>query len=390
MVKTRVGFLGSAALGLLTLFGVSTLEAQQVRIESGATTIDFGGRVQLQGGTSSCSDYSTDGDPTSACEEDVPGFDMFVRRVRLTTTIEVNEWISARFQPEFGKVDEFRLADAYGRLDLAPDAETSHARITLGHFKRPFDLFALMSSTEIPTIERALLVRGLSATSFGAITADNRHSDRDIGVMVDGGTSNDRFHYWVGAFNGGRKSDNEDDDTGKQLVARAQMNLSAGGHPVKLGIAGSWNTEPFTRADESLASKGYNAWEVFAEMGDFGGGPHLMASVVGGQNSFQNVAGGTPDIEADEDFADLITWQAIGSWKFDVDNFWVEGFEPVLRISMADPNRDVDEDTVWGLTPGFQVFFDGRNKVALSWDIISFADDRRSENSFKVQYQLHF
>ncbi len=363
----------------------------QVQVESGATKIEFGGRVQLQAGTSTCSDYSTDGDPSSVCANDVPAVDMFIRRVRLSMDIEVNEWISARIQPEFGKINGFRLADAYGRLNLAPEAETGHARITLGHFKRPFDLFALTSSTQILTIERAVLIRGLPATSYGAITVLNRHADRDVGVMVDGGTKGDRFHYWLGAFNGGLSFENADDNGGKQIVGRAQYKLTAGPQPVKVGVAGSLTSMPFERANESLAGKEHGAWEIFAEMGDFGGGAHLMTALVGGKNSFQNKLGDTPDLEADDEFADLITWQAVGSWKFDVDNFWVEGIEPLLRVTMADPNKSLDSDTVWGFTPGVQIFFDRRNKISLNWDFVSFSDgDRRSENSFKVRYQFHF
>lgn len=374
--------------GVAVLIGGNGLQAQ-VQIESSATKIDFGGRVQLQGTTSSCSDYTTGGDSDSACSEDVPGFDTFIRRVRLAVDIQFNDWISAKIQPEFGKVDEFRLADAYGRLDLAPDAETSHARITLGHFKRPFDIFTLTSSTQTLTIERAMLVGGLSATSLGAITAGNRWADRDIGVMVDGGTPGDRLHYWFGVFNGGSSSENADAG-GKQYVGRAQVNLATGELPFSVGVAGTVNNRPFTRADESLATKGYGGWEVFAEVGDFGGGPHVQAAVIGGKNSLQNPAGDTPDLPAGDEFADLITWQAIGAWKFDVENFWIEAIEPVFRVTRTNPNTDLEKVSVWGFTPGLQVFLDGRNKFVVNWDFISFDDDRRAENSLKVQYQFYF
>ncbi|MFV1987648.1 MAG: porin [Gemmatimonadota bacterium] len=389
-MKRSVGAIVAVVLGLAALFVGSPLEAQ-VQIESGATKIKFGGRVQVQAGTSTCSDYSTDGDPSSDCVRDVPAVDMFIRRARLTIDVQVNKWISARIQPEFGKINGFRLADAYGRLNLAPDAETSHARITLGHFKRPFDLFALASSTQLLTIERAVLIRGLPATSYGAITVLNRHADRDVGVMVDGGTKGDRFHYWVGAFNGGLAFENRDTNGGKQVVGRAQYRLSTGPRPVRVGVAGSLTSQPFLRANESLGGKENGAWEIFAEMGDYGGGAHLMAALVGGKNTFQNKLGDTPDLEADDEFADLITWQAMGSWKFDVESFWVEGIEPILRLTMADPNRSLQDDTVWGFTPGVQIFFDRRNKIALNWDFVSFSDGaRRSENSFKARYQFHF
>ena len=388
MNKSVRSLLVGMIAGTMVSITAGGLEAQ-VQVESSAAKIEFGGRVQLQGGTSSCSDYSANGDASSACEEDVPAFDTAIRRVRLAVDIEFNEWISAKIQPEFGRINGFRLADAYGRLNLAPESETTHAQITLGHFKRPFDIFAMTSSTQFLTIERAMIARGLPVTSLGAITALNRWGDRDVGVMVDGGLSGDRFHYWFGVFNGGLNSENANQG-GRQYVGRAQVKLTTGEMPLKLGAAGTINNKPYTQADESLATKGYEGWEIFAELGDFGGGAHLQAAIIGGKNSLQNPLGDTPDLPAGDDFANLITWQAIGSWKFDVDNFWVEAIEPVFRLTRANPNTDLDERSVWGFTPGVQVFLDGRNKFMVNWDFISFDDDRRSENSLKIRYQFHF
>lgn len=382
----------AAALSLFAVLALGATQdvAAQVEVESSAAKIDFGGRVQVQGGTSSCSDYSLTGDPTSACTEDTPFMDTFIRRVRLAIDIDFNEWLSAKIQPEFGKINGFRLADAYGRLNLQPEADNTGAQITLGHFKRPFDIFAMTSSTEFLTVERGVAARGLPSTSYGVITAINRWGDRDVGVMIDGGTGGDRFHYWLGVFNGGLNFENADEG-GKQFVGRAQYRVTDGPQPLKVGAAGSFNQQPYTDANEELQTKGYEGWELFAELGDFGDpGVHVQAALVGGKNSLQNELGEAPDLVAGDDFADLITWQAIGGWRFDTEGFWVEAVQPVFRITMADPNKSTEQSTVWGFTPGVQVFFDGRNKIMVNWDFISFADDRRSENSLKIRYQFHF
>ena len=369
-------WLRTSALGacIVLALGATRPVSAQVQVESSAAKIEFGGRVQLQAATSSCSDYTNAGTENSACEEDAPGLDTFIRRVRLTMDVEFNEWISARFQPEFGKVNSFRLADAYGRLNLSPGSATSPARLTLGHFKRPFDLFALASSTQMLMIERGVSARGLSTTSFGDLTVDNRWSDRDVGVMIDGGTAGDMLHYWFGVFNGGTNSDNEDDG-GKQYVGRAQVKLTRGEMPLKFGVAGTLNNQPYLMADESLATKGYGAWEIFAEVGDYGGGAHVQASYIGGKNSLQNPAGDQPDLVAGDDFATLSMWQAVAGWKFEVDNSWFEAIQPIFRVTRANPNTDLENQSIWGFTPGVQFSFD---------------DDRRAENAFRVQYQFHF
>ena len=87
----------------------------------------------------------------------------------------------------------------------------------------------------------------------------------------------------------------------------------------------------------------------------------------------------------------MLTWQAIGSWKTGVgDAYFFEAIEPLFRITMADPNRGITDDVVYAFTPGVQIFFRGRNKLAFNWDFIFLGGSRGSENSFKAQYQFHF
>ena len=65
--------------------------------------------------------------------------------------------------------------------------------------------------------------------------------------------------------------------------------------------------------------------------------------------------------------------------------------EPIFRIGWADTNTDIGDNEVWGFTPGLQIFFYKRNKLALNWDIASPTTDAlRSENSFKARLQFHF
>jgi len=386
--------LGAGALAFLASTIAPPVSAQ-VQFESDAVKIEMAGRFQTQLAGSSCSDFSSESSDSSLCTRDVPTMDLFVRRARLEIDIEVNEWISGRFQPDFAAVDGVELKDAWGMLDLQPGADHSMARIKIGHFKRPFDGFQLTSSTQILTIERDLDIPGVSGTtalSLDELATRNFLSDRDIGVMVDGGTAGDRFHYWVGAFNGENPDVNGDSDNAKQLIGRAQYSLTAGSHPLKISAAGALAEVGFTRMDGSLDSKKVGAFELFAELGNFSGGPHVQAGVIVGKNRLQNREGGAPDLEADDPLADMRTWQAIGAWKFDAgDNFFIEAIQPLFRVTMADPNTDLDNDTVWGFTPGVEIFFDGRNKLALNWDFVTFgADGVDGENSFKAQYQFHF
>ncbi len=370
--------------------------AAQVTFTSKAAEVSLSGRFQLQATTSTCSDYSTDNAaPSSTCGQDVPGIDMFIRRARFTLHAKFNDWIEGRIQPDFDQVDGVVLKDAFGRLNLNPDAEHSHARITIGQYKKPFDGFLMTSSTQILTIERDVDIPGVSgstALSLDELTTRNRLSDRDIGVMIDGSTADGRFQYWLGAFNGNSPSANEDVDTDKQFIGRAAVNLDVGSLPLQIAVAGALTDIPFTRPNESLGARRFGNVEVWGELGDFSEGPHVQAGFVFGENALQSESGGTPDLVADESLADMYTWQVIGSYKIPLEGtYFFEAIEPLFRVTMADPNADLENDGVWGFTPGLQIFFGGRNKLALNWDIVAFSDDSLDgENSFKAQYQFHF
>ncbi len=169
------------------------------------------------------------------------------------------------------------------------------------------------------------------------------------------------------------------------------MALEAGDYPLTIAGAVAITDEPFTNASGELDGEYFSAFEIFAEYGNFTAGPHLQAGLVFGENPTLNEAGGAIDLLGGEDFANLLTWQAIASWKFAVESPFLEAVEPVFRVTRADPATDVDDDENWGFTPGIQFFFHKRNKLALNWDIVSFADDTLdSENSFKAQLQFHF
>ena len=65
------------------------------------------------------------------------------------------------------------------------------------------------------------------------------------------------------------------------------------------------------------------------------------------------------------------------------------GIEPLLRLSVGDPDtgRDADAGTVF--TPGVMFYFQGRNKIGANLDIYS-PQTGDTELSLKVQTYLYF
>lgn len=380
---------GLVALAVLVFMAPPVLAqdtGEGVKFKTDAMEISFNGRLQVQSGTSSCSEYPIPDD--SACGEQVPASDLFLRRARLTISAKINDMIDFRIQPDYNRIDRIGLKDAWGRFTFS-----KALRLKAGHFKRPFDEFFLISSTQTLTIERAIAIRGLPtliAPSYTGYTVAYNLSDRDVGVELNGSTNDGLFTYWVGAFTGDSELRFQDTNASKQFMGRGQFAFDAGPKKLKLIGAAAATDASYETPAEGLQSKYYYNYELYAEWGDFGYGPHAQLGFVFGDNPFRNTAGDPIDLAAGEDFASMATWQAIVAWKFHVGSGNM-ALEPLFRVTWADGDTDVDSNEVWGFTPGLQIFFYKRNKLALNWDFANPTSDAlRGENSFKAQLQFYF
>lgn len=358
MKMRRISAIGSL---LIALFATGTDAAAQVRIESRAAEIEITGRVHLQWNST-----SVDG-PISN--------EFLIRRARLTAEITINDFISGKVQPDFGE-GELSLKDAYIRLSFDPAL-----RATFGQFKRPFDLFELTSSTQILVIERAGGIRGLDTCSgpggicsYSRFTEKLQYSDRDIGVMVDGGFDGGRYGYMVSVTNG-TGADAADENGAKSFTGRFEV------APVEdLQVAANLGVHDYENAldldeDYALAFGGDVEW------GDYTDGLHVQAGLTAGDN-WRNLG-------ADGDPTSFLTAQGIISYKIPMQHRLLEAIEPVGRVSWGDPDTDFENDEGFLLTPGFVAFFQGRNKVAVNADIWAPAEGD-TEVSFKLQTYLHF
>jgi len=342
-------------LVLIALFVILPTTAVAQDLTTGAVKLKFGGRVQLQAGTSSCDDFPVAED--SKCVEQVPTTDLYLRRVRLTVSGEIGDNIDFKIEPDYNKIDQLGLRDAWGRFTF-----DNLARLKAGHFKRPFDGFQLISSTQFPTVERAVLIRGLERFVSPSLTVTG---DSDL-----------KF---------------QDSNNEKQFVGRAQLQFDVGGLPLKFAGAAAATDEGYETELQGLQTRYYYDYELFTELGDFSGGPHFLAGFVFGDNPEQNIAGDPLDLSLGDNFASFQTWQVIGTWRFNTDVLGLEGIEPVFRVTYGDPNTDIADDGGWGYTPALQIYFYKRNRLSLSWDLASWEQEGiRGENSFKAQIQFHF
>lgn len=358
------------------LFGLASGEPLSGQAAGSDVAVRVTGRVQTQFNTTNFDSVEAGGFLPSATFE--------TRRIRLAAQITIRDWITGIVEPEYA-LGVLQLRLAYVNL-----AFTNALQLKAGQFKKPFGRIFLESSLQVPAIERGLRIRGLPESLQVEDTAGGRapilvdvggvpligeeqfiletigYQGYDIGASLNGVVR--RLRYEVGVFNGAG-SDQRDDDDRKTVGARVS-GVPSSRLPITLGAAAIHHSR-FSPSEDGTA------FEVFGEWGTFRApGLHLLAELVGG---------GT--LVVDDSF---IGAQVAAAW-FQPLNGRVEGVEPVGRVSYGDPRRDVEGDAGLLVTPGFNVYFFGRNRMSLNWDVWLPESDRfETGHALRAQAQLHF
>ncbi|MGH7480715.1 MAG: porin [Longimicrobiales bacterium] len=353
---------------LLLLQVVTPLRAQ----DAPTVEVELGGYAQFQYQTTSVD-----------LPDDVASSSLETRRVRLAVGLTIDDWITATIEPDYA-LGELDLADVWVDLAFSPAF-----RIKVGQYKKPFSLVELSSSTRLIPIERGVRIAGLASEldasglfeTLGselllpeeyALLDGLGYSGRDLGVQAHGEIG--RLGYAVGVFNG-EGQDRADLHEGKSASGRLSF-APSGELPLRLGGAVGYRE---TFDDDPVRGVAGVAFELDAEWGEFRRpGLHAVAEVAAGEN-----------LGAVED--DFRGAQAQAGWFLERGGDHLEGVDIHGRASWGDPRADVDEDEAWLLTPGMALYFYGRNRVLLDWDLfLPAADALETRNALRAQIQVHF
>jgi hypothetical protein len=342
----------------------------------GDVEVRLTGRIQVQYNTTSAEEAESGALPWSTFE---------TRRIRLAAQIAVDDWITGMIEPEYA------LGDLQLRLAWINLGFTDAFQLRLGQMKKPFGRIFLESSTQTAAIERGLRIRGLAdeleaadqdaggpvLTAFGGgpligeeqyILDTTGYQGYDLGAALHGELG--RVRYEVGMFNGSG-SDRRDENDAKAVAAR--LSAAPGATvPLTLGIAATHH-QRFAGAAEVDG----NAVELFAEWSRFRQtGLHVIAELVAGST-----------MVVDDSF---LAAQGVASYFQPVAGR-IEGVEPVARVSWGDTRRDVEGDAGLLLTPGINLYFLGRNRLLLNWDVYLPEGDRfETTHALRAQAQVHF
>ncbi len=329
----------------------------QTEISSRASSIRIGGRAHAQYSASS----------VSAAHND-----FFFRRIRLIADITINDFVSARIQPDFSG-GATALQDTYVRLNFS-----SVFRVYMGQFKRAFDLFELSSSTDLSLIERDGRVEGVSTCagvgslcSYSRLTEKLGFAGRDQGIKVD--VSSGRVSYEASVTNGTGINVADENDA-KSFSGRLSIAATD-----KVTLSGNLAIHDWVDpTDENAQALG---WSADLQVGDWRDGVLLQAAVAGGDNWKELDAGNEP--------VAFVAAQVVASYYHPLGGTRISGIEPLVRLSMGDPNTNLDSDGGTVFTPGLMFYFAGKNKIGTNVDIYS-PQAGDTEFSFKIQTFLYF
>lgn len=342
---------------VVCLFAGAAPAAAQLEVSARAADIRIGGRLHSQYATSSVGDYDEH---------------FFFRRVRIIADVTVSDFFDARVQPDFaGGTAE--LKDAYVRFRFAPAFE-----LTMGQFKRSFDLFELSSSTDLSLVERDGRVGGVTycagvggVCSYSRLTERLRFADRDQGIRAQG--SGGRVSYEVSVTNGTGTNVSDENDA-KSFSGR--MSLAA---TERVSVSGQVALHDYVDPDgeDEYAS----AFGVDVQYGTWRDGLLVQAAVVSGEN--------WANLDEDLEASTFVAFQAVASYYAARDGARLSGIEPLLRVSWGDPDFDLDDDGGLVLTPGLMLYVSGKNKIGANVDVWS-PQTGDTEYSLKIQSFLYF
>ena len=345
-IRSRV-FLGAVVLLALSAELSAQVTYPNVRIQ---------GRLQTQGYYFGNEDSAaTTGSKTN----------MFVRRARIQANIQITETVFATIQPSFEDGStRLRLRDAYIDVGFQRGEPTTRFTLRMGQEKRPFNRYELLSSNNLPSLERGA-GRGLVRASSNDLFTANGFLSHDVGaaLMVRhklGEAATQALTFHAGIYNGAGESRNDVNDA-KSFGIRATVGVTS-----KLNVGASYfshdgiTTPPAATAPDSSYKN--TAFGVDASWGLPGDeGLFLVGDFMNGEKMADN--GVT-----------IRGFQVVGAYHIRMKdpNAFLYGIEPAVRFDMQDPDTDTDDDGSTLISGGINVYFSSRAQFRAMYEVQSF------------------
>ena len=376
----------SAGLLLALILGAESAQGQTTY-----PNVKLTGRLQEQFYYFGNEDYAATVGPQS---------NLFTRRARIEARGQISENVAVYIQPSFeggrnlsGVVTTctgtpltcrttgrsgLRLRDAYIDVRFSPEASKGALYLRGGQEKRPFSRYELTSSTNLPSIERGA-GPGLLPRASNDLFGSAGFLSHDVGASV-------RYEYKLddtrlvtlklGAYNGQGESLN-DVNNKKSFGARGTFAVTS-----KLDVGASWFAhDAIVTVDGSPDSTFTNyAFDIDASWGKPGDeGLYALAEYLHGN-----------DASASKFTMQGVQALAAYNIRMTSPTSWLYAVEPALRIDIADPNTDAEDDAATTLTAVVGIYMSSRAQLRVAYERQSFQDDSPSISGVRSALTVNF
>jgi hypothetical protein len=361
----------SIGTGLAVILTAATASAQTTY-----PNVKLSGRLQEQFYYFSNEDYAATVGPRS---------NFFTRRARIEARGQISENVSVYIQPSFeggrslsnlattcsgtpltcrttGR-SGLRLRDAYIDVRFSPEASKSALYLRAGQEKRPFSRYELTSSNNLPSIERGA-GQGLLPRASNDLFSGAGFLSHDVGASVRLEHKLDDVRMVtlkLGAYNGQGESLNDVNDK-KSFGARATVGITP-----KLEVGGSWFAHDgiVTVAGVPDSSFTNYAFDIDAQWGKPGDeGLFALAEYLHGN-----------DPTAAKFTIQGVQGVAAYNIRMKSPTSWLYAVEPAVRVDIADPNTDADDDRVTTITGVLGIYMSSRAQFRVGYERQSFQGD---------------
>jgi hypothetical protein len=370
------------------LSGTVLLATIAVGSASGQTTypnVKLAGRLQTQFYYFSNEDFAATVGPKD---------NFFIRRARIEARGQISENVSVFIQPSFeggrnlsGVVTTctstsvpggggtptiacrttgrsgFRLRDAWIDVRFSPEASKGALYVRGGQEKRPYSRYELLSSNNLPSIERGA-GQGLLALASNDLFAAAGFLSHDVGASL-------RYEYKLddlrlvtlkfGVYNGQGESLN-DVNNKKSFGARGTVAITP-----KLDVGGSWFAHDGIVTvggvpDSAFTNYAFGVDAAWGKPGDEG--LFALAEYLHGN-----------DATAAKFTIQGLQGVAAYNIRMKSPTSWLYAIEPAFRIDLADPNTDADNNRVTTITAVLGVYMSSRAQFRVAYERESFQGD---------------
>lgn len=253
-----------------------------------------------------------------------------------------------------------RLRDAWVDVRFTREGTPGTFYLRAGQEKRPYSRYELTSSNNLPSIERGG-GQGLLPRASNNIFESAGFISHDVGASL-------RYEYKlsdlqlvtvkVGAYNGQGESLN-DVNNKKSFGTRATVGVTP-----KIDVGASWFAHDgiTTVAGTPDSSFTNYAWDVDAQYGKPGDeGLYVLGEYLRGT-----------DATSSKNRMQGIQGLAAYNYRLQSPTSWLYAIEPAVRIDVADPNTDVDNDRATLLTAVLGFYLSSKAQFRVAYERQSF------------------